>query len=304
MAEHESIEIVLRSQLNGQGGLFALQDRAEYVDQIVNALGAKTWGEFRDLLPFDEFWSLPMWDEFIYYDADNELFFAEDHLLEDLFIENQGSPDRYLINSVDPFPLEPGTMGYEEGEYPPHLETEQYFLPLDFCKKYGTHYSWWTFPLDKIIEMKTDLESRGFTVIDQSSTGTSEAPPMSLTANTPAPLPATSEPIWKCRLVTYRRYTEQEAKAEAAKRRLPERSLIGDLERTYYPFLANIVTFRAIQNALRQIIPTGQQRTPDVEVEAEGGSSAAAPRGLPGLGVGPATKDGAVLPRRATKPGC
>jgi len=144
--------------LRPEFGYFAERGRYEFVDVITRAIdGASTWGELRQLMPPEEFESLPLWaangGEYVYADG-----LTPEECRE------------FTIAAADSF--DPERMpGYGDGDYPPFLEPEQdRFLPRDFCERYGERAdsmvsgSWWEFPVDRFEEMRTELQSLGFSV--------------------------------------------------------------------------------------------------------------------------------------------
>lgn len=97
-------------------------------------------------------------------------------------------PDRYL------------PIG--DGDYPPFLEPEQQkFLPHDFCRKYGTFEisfisgGWYEFPLERIEEMKADLERAGFCVHVQIDGNNAEAESGPLVSAEPTVFTSVPEPL-------------------------------------------------------------------------------------------------------------
>jgi hypothetical protein len=153
-------------------GYFAITKRAEYVNQIHQAISnANNWGEFRNSLPDGEFESLYLWEYQVYFDGVRHLCLDKDLLNNAL----SGDANSEIIRFDQSFSAEQ-LPGHGDGDYPPFLLPEQdNFLPTEFCNKYGERAnsmvsgSWWEFPINRIEEMKQNLESAGFSVSVENS---------------------------------------------------------------------------------------------------------------------------------------
>ena len=107
------MDLVYQADDEGWNVVFAERDKALYVDRLYDALGSRTWGEFRASLPEGG------WEEFLErfggeYDADGNL--------------------------VDDFPTgsEPFEGDYQRTGYPEWLaNTELKWFPKDLIEKYG-----------------------------------------------------------------------------------------------------------------------------------------------------------------------
>ena len=141
------MDLVYSVDDEGSNVVFAERDKAMYVDQLCDALGSRTWGEFRASLPPGG------WEEFLEkfggeYDADDNL--------------------------VDTFPTgsEPFNNDYQQTGYPEWLaNTELDWFPEDLIEKYGgcVEHSMASddslyLPAAKADEIAADLRARGHTV--------------------------------------------------------------------------------------------------------------------------------------------
>jgi len=102
-------------QAPGNGDLvFAEPGTALYIDTLHCAMGARTWGEFRKLMPEDEYQEIVARQ--YEYSGEPELVPAD----EDEF-------DSAIV------------PGYHDGDYPPWLQQDmESVLPDDIVKEYGT----------------------------------------------------------------------------------------------------------------------------------------------------------------------
>jgi hypothetical protein len=142
-------------------------DRAMYAAMH----SAKTWEEFRELLPPGEFERLDMWHcnggENIYLDGETKLCGGCSLADEDFESEEWAE---LVIRPTDAFSYD-SIPGFSDGDFPPFLDPRQdSFLPDDFCRRFGKTVwsgcsgSWWQFPLDQYEVMKRELEKAGFIV--------------------------------------------------------------------------------------------------------------------------------------------
>lgn len=112
------------------GPVFALKDDAEHVAAVNNALNtAKTWGEYRSLLPAGE------------WEAHGETF----PVLYDTgeLVMKDGKPVlEYLEDQEDDDPFDPDNVpGVGDGDYPIWLQQVMLdWMPESILEKYGKHY--------------------------------------------------------------------------------------------------------------------------------------------------------------------
>lgn len=157
-------------------GIFVDADQYDRDTKIHVALGsAKTWGEFRKLMPPDEFEELSQWrcndGEQIFEQQDIYYLIQHGDLPE--FMESMG--EDYIIHSTDTFdPMQ--VWGFGDGDYPGlHNNTSDDSFHDEFVQKYGTPVSsmvagsWTQYPLDKLEEMTAELEKYGFEVFQDLS---------------------------------------------------------------------------------------------------------------------------------------
>ncbi len=129
------------------GVVFATEKRALLIDQIYRAADtAKTWGEFKKLIPDEEY------DEiFSHYDDD------EDN----------------IPRSEDPFEFS-SIPGVDEGDYPPWLQSEMNVigLPEGFFEQFATLVStvingnYWHIQSENMSTAIEFLRSHGYEVVD------------------------------------------------------------------------------------------------------------------------------------------
>jgi hypothetical protein len=141
------MDLVYSVDDEGWNVVFAEYDKAMYVDQLYDALGSRTWGDFRASLPEGG------WEEFLgkfggEYDADDN-----------------------LVNNF-PTGSEPFVGDYRQTCYPEWLaNTELDWFPKDLIEKYGgcVEHSMASddslyLPAEKAEEIAADLRARGHTV--------------------------------------------------------------------------------------------------------------------------------------------
>ncbi|MBM4220590.1 MAG: hypothetical protein FJ170_01435 [Gammaproteobacteria bacterium] len=147
---------------------------SDYVlDRAMHAAmsAARTWAEFRELLPPGEFERLDMWccngGENVYLDG-------EKRLCENCSLAEEDFEPEYwaelVVRPSDAFSCE-SLPGFCDGDFPTFLDPLQdLFLPAEFCRRFGKSVdsafsgSWWEFPLDQYEVMKHELEKAGFIV--------------------------------------------------------------------------------------------------------------------------------------------
>ena len=157
----------------GDNGVFFESDTWYALLGIQNALEkAKTWGEFRTLMPKGEFEELWHWlsntGEKIYWDGEKYLFIEPEQL--DQFLKDaEGDEDYYIIRASDEFDSF-GVPGVPDGDYPQFISSMLEGFTEEFNDKFGeqiaSYFSgvWWEFPMDDFVEMKEYLFHHGFSV--------------------------------------------------------------------------------------------------------------------------------------------
>jgi hypothetical protein len=134
-----------------EGIVLAEPARAEYVSELHNALSvAQTWGEFRKLMPFDEY---------LRYISET---FGEPGNLQAVPADHEEFDSSWV-------------WGYLDGDYPPWLQTEiGEVLPPDLLGQYafsessmlnGDYYMIFD---EDFVDLKAELEARGYELIDRS----------------------------------------------------------------------------------------------------------------------------------------
>ena len=134
-----------------EGIVLAEPARATFVAEIHHALvHAQTWGEFRELMPFDEY--------------------------RRLVIEMFGEPGNLQAVPADDEKFDSSYIwGYHDGDYPLWLQTEiGQVLPPDLLDRYaepvGTRLNgdYYHIENDNFVLLKAELEARGYDLIDRS----------------------------------------------------------------------------------------------------------------------------------------
>ena len=134
-----------------EGVVLAEPVRATFVADIHHALStAQTWGQFRELMPFEEY--------------------------RRLVIEMFGEPGNYQAVPADGEKFESSYIwGYLDGDYPPWLQAEiGHVLPPDLLEQYaepiGTRLNgdYYHIENDNFVALKAELEARGYDLVDRS----------------------------------------------------------------------------------------------------------------------------------------
>ena len=140
-----------RSSPANEGVVLAEAARASFVADIHHAIvTARTWGEFRELMPFGEY--------------------------RRLVIEMFGEPgDFQAVPSDDESFASCCIWGYDDGDYPPWLQAEiGYVLPPDLLERYsvlvGTRLNGDYYEIEdgNFVALKAELEARGYDLVDRS----------------------------------------------------------------------------------------------------------------------------------------
>jgi hypothetical protein len=150
----------------GRDGVFFEAETYRKLQKINKAMNdAKTWGEFRTMLPKGEFEELPNWisngGEELFWDGDNYLFGdSVDHADIDEFYIARYS-DAFTYSSI---------YGVDEGDYPTQMDAKWEDFPDGFPETYGKSVSsfvsgsWWEFPMEKFEQMQDYLSQHGYSV--------------------------------------------------------------------------------------------------------------------------------------------
>lgn len=157
--------------VGGEDGIFLHEDDYDHIVACFRALNrARTWGEFKELLPEGEFEAFSFWwaegGERVY--QDDEGFHFIDAAEVDGYREEFGS--EFVITSETPFDVM-NVPGYGDGDFPPFTGLAIDKFPGDFAERYGKGVdsmvsgSWRQFPLDKYEEMKRNLEVHGIEAV-------------------------------------------------------------------------------------------------------------------------------------------
>jgi hypothetical protein len=124
--------------------IFAPRTVAENTHRINKAMGSRTWGEFRKMMPRDDY----------------------SELIGEMF-DNQG---KRRPRSSDDFDCD-AVPGYSEGEYPRWLAPRMdEWVPVYMLRKYGTPTdsmvsdSFWDINEEDADKLAEELRARGFTV--------------------------------------------------------------------------------------------------------------------------------------------
>ncbi len=134
-----------------EGVVLADPVRATFIAEIHHALStAQTWGEFRELMPFEEY--------------------------RRLVIEMFGDPGNIQAVPADHEDFDSSHIwGYHDGDYPPWLQAEiAQVLPPDLVNRYaepvGTRLNgdYYHIHNSDFVALKAELEARGYDLIDRS----------------------------------------------------------------------------------------------------------------------------------------
>ena len=140
-----------RNSPSNEGVVLAEPVRATFVSDIHVALStAQTWGEFRQLMPFEEY--------------------------RRLVIEMFGEPGELQAVPGDDEEFDSSYIwGYHDGDYPPWLQAEiGQVLPPDLLERYteaiGTRLNGDYYQIEDgdFVALKAELEARGYDLIDRS----------------------------------------------------------------------------------------------------------------------------------------
>ena len=134
-----------------EGVVIAEPARATYVADIHKAIStARTWGEFRNLMPFKEY--------------------------RRLVIDYFGEPGNLQAVPADDEKFDSSDIwGYDDGDYPPWLQAEiGQVLPPDLLDQYaqpiGTRLNGDYYHIEEcaFVALKAELEARGYELVNRS----------------------------------------------------------------------------------------------------------------------------------------
>ena len=134
-----------------EGVVLAEPVRATFIADIHYAIStAQTWGQFRELMPFEEY--------------------------RRLVIEMFGEPGNFQAVPADDEKFDSSHIwGYHDGDYPPWLQAEiGQVLPPDLLDKYAVleqsvmNGSYYVIYDDDFPDLKAELKARGYELIDRS----------------------------------------------------------------------------------------------------------------------------------------
>jgi hypothetical protein len=136
-------KLLYRISPYNNGLVLSRPDRARYIARIHHALGtAKTWGEFRKLMPPKAYSYVLQWS-----------------------FDEQFEP---RPKSTDPFSAEQ-VAGWSDGDYPPWLQQEMdLVVPSNILKQFGTletsviNGDFWMIPPENLERMREALYASGF----------------------------------------------------------------------------------------------------------------------------------------------
>ena len=134
--------------------LIDIEQHAEYWDRVYRALRAKTWDEFRKLMPRDEYSRIV-------------------HELDEM-ADEEGEPRCKRSGPFSALCI----PGYSDGDYPPFASAALHqFIPVDVLQKYGsrelsmTTGPFWQVPAATWPKMKQELEERGYKLAQRNDLG-------------------------------------------------------------------------------------------------------------------------------------
>ncbi len=174
MADLKKVVFVLWSE---DGGIFVPASDYQSDVQIEGALeNAKTWREFKGLMPELEFQQLGQWEcnggENIFEEDGRYYFLAEGQQAES-FITELGEEN--VIHADNEFSAK-DVWGFGDGDYPGmHYHTCDKVFPESFRKKYGNPVasmvagSWAEYPIEKLEDMKAQLGALGIDLFEDLS---------------------------------------------------------------------------------------------------------------------------------------
>lgn len=152
-------------------GVFFEEDTFCRLGEIDDAIeNAKTWGEFRELLPNGVFEQLPFWHmrggEKIFSDGTN-YYCIDPSKLEDFLRFMEGEDDSYIIKHSDQLNI----MVMADHDHPMWVVGQaRNEFPEEFNERFASHTghpasgSWTEFPMAEYEEMKDCLSNNGFSV--------------------------------------------------------------------------------------------------------------------------------------------
>ena len=134
-----------------EGVVIAEPARATFIADIHKAIStARTWGEFRELMPFEEYRQLVI------------DFFGESGSFQAVPADDEEFDSSQI-------------WGYDDGDYPPWLQAEiGKVLPPDLLDEYaqpiGTRLNGDYYHIEEcdLVALKGDLEARGYNLVDRS----------------------------------------------------------------------------------------------------------------------------------------